>query len=153
MLLTCTWFLLSNALEAQHHNRDKDKYAIIDCWSKRFVTLGEVNEYTNLVKEGRKIKWRVYGPENTIVKIVFEPDPNHAECSGTPPDDNAKTRQVQIDGSEHENLELKVKEGKGGTAGKGQCYVYKVYCGGDLIPENAPAPAAIDPIIEVPRNQ
>ena len=145
------WFCAAEA----DPNRKKDKYAIIDCWNGKFVTLGEANQYTNLVHEGKKLKWKVYGPENTIVKIEFAPDStNFPNCHGTSPDD-ITVRQKTIDEDEQTEIDLKVKDDKGGIA-NGECYVYKIECNGERVEEEKPAAAsssAIDPIIEVPKKR
>lgn len=143
-------FVLSPA-EAGHEDRIKDKYAIIDCWEKRFLPIGEAKPDTNKVREGKKITWHAYGPEHTKVKIIFGKDPNYPNCEGTSPDDDPNPKEDTIGSSEHEKMDLRVKAGKGGTDPAGKCYAYKIYCNSELVDKDESAPVAIDPIIEVPK--
>ena len=151
MLFACSavLFVLATHAEAGHEDRDKDKYAVIDCWDNKFITLGEVKPDVNKVREGRKLKWDAYGPENTKVTITFWKDPNYPNCEGTSPDDDPNPKQEIIGSSEHEQMDVKVKTGKGLPDGK--CYVYKVTCDDQIISEEKSAASALDPIIEVPK--
>jgi hypothetical protein len=143
-------FLLSTIAEAGHEDRIKDKYAIIDCWEKKFIPIGEAKPDRNKVREGKKLTWHAYGPEHTKVKIVFGKDSNYPNCEGTSPDDDPDPKEDTIGSSEHEKMDLRVKTGKGGTHPDGKCYAYKIYCNSDMVEEES-APAALDPIIEVPK--